>query len=506
MNLQILSNINMDSLKYYFKNINIDYYCSYGSYLLDLTDEHSPLYTQKTKFVFIFIDADEFQEDIDDFIKIVESFIKKTNKIVILNTISFSPLAYIDTFLHNTLEKELNINKKLFNLYKKNQNILLFDFTKIVKENTVFDERFWYLARIKFNKIGFEKIASEIETLLYTYKYGSKKVLILDMDNTLWGGIIGEEEIELSNDGIGKIYKDFQYKIKKLKDLGILLAICSKNNYKDGIKGLKHPNSVLKENDFIIKKINWQDKATNIQEISKELNLGLDSFVFIDDNPVEREYIKTTLPSVEVPDFPKDIYNLNSWFLQVIKINFSKLSLTAEDLKKQEQYSAKIKRDSLSKKIGYDEFLKNLNIKLKFYIDDKRFIQRYAQMTQKTNQFNLTTKRYTIQDIQSFIENPKYKVIAIEYQDKFANEGIIGLVIAIEEKDEVKIDTFLLSCRVLKRKVEDAIFEKLDKMFPKKNIIGIFYPTPKNMQVKDLYEKFGFEKIDENNFIKRIKK
>jgi FkbH-like protein len=499
--IEIISNINMDSLKYYL-SIDVFESCGYGNYMLDLSDENSSIYQSKSEFVFLFLDIDEFNGDFDEFLELVEKFLQKSSKTLILNTVSFYP-KQIDTFLYNSLEKELEFNKKILQLKEKYKNVLIFDFYNLSKNGEIYDLKYWYLARIKFNKNFFEKAAEEIELLINTYKYGSKKVLILDMDNTLWGGVIGEEEIKLSNDGIGKIYLDFQKNIKKLKDLGVLLAICSKNNYEDGIKGLNHPNSVLKEEDFIVKKINWQHKAENIKEIARELNLGLDSFVFIDDNPVERESIRQILPEIIVPEFPKEIYELNDWFLDVVKAYFAKITLTKEDVLKQKQYENNLKRSQLQKNITYEEFLESLEIKLDFYIDDERFIERYAQMTQKTNQFNLTTKRYTLNDIKNFIHSDKYKVIAVNYKDKFGDEGITALVILEEKENEVIIDTFLMSCRILKRNVEKEIIKKILEIFPGKNIIGLYYPTKKNDQVKDLYIKFGFEKIDENTFIRR---
>lgn len=502
MKLEIISNINMDSLKFYMKDFEFLNSCDFGNYMLDLLDANSKLYQSKAELVLLFLDFDELNESIDDILNAVKIFIDSTNKTIIMNTLSFSP-NYVDTFLNKSLEIELNSNLKILEFSKENSNVLLFDFSKLLKQDNFLEEKYWYMARIKYSKQGFKNIAREISLLLNTYKYGSKKVLVLDMDNTLWGGIIGEDEIKLSSDGIGKIYLDFQKNIKKLKNLGILLVVCSKNNYSDGIKGLNHMNSILKEEDFIIKKINWEDKASNIVEVLEELNLGASSLVFIDDNPVEREYVQNILPDVTVPDFPKDIYTLNSWFINVVEKKFSKISLTKEDMKKQEQYVAKIKRDNISKNISYGDFLKSLNIKIDFFIDDIAHIERYSQMTQKTNQFNLTTKRYTVADMQNFIRSEKYMVMAINYSDKFANEGITGLVITHNVNNIIEIDTFLLSCRILKRGVEKSIFKKLEDLYPSKDIIGIYIPTEKNEQTKELYSLYNFTKIDENKFIKK---
>ncbi len=504
MKLEIISNINMDSLKFYMKDYDFIKACSFGNYMIDLADENSFLYKSESEIIILFLDLDELNDNIDDVLDAVKMFISKTNKTIIMNTLCFTP-RYIDTFLNKSLKIELNANLKLLDFVNNNLNVLLLDFSKLIKQNNFFDEKYWYMARIKYSKKGFESIAREVKSLIQTYKDGSKKVLVLDMDNTLWGGVIGEDEIQLSNDGVGKIYLDFQKKIKRLHQLGILLAACSKNNYEDGIKGLRHPNSILKEDDFIIKKINWNDKVSNVKKILKELNLGENSLVFIDDNPVERAYVKSAMSDITVPEFPQNIYTLNSWFLKVIEDNFSKINLTKEDLKKQEQYIAKIKRSSFSKNMSYEAFLKSLNIKIHFYIDDDRYIERYAQMTQKTNQFNLTTKRYTTSDIKKFIEDITYRVIAAEYKDKFANEGIIGLVVLHEKLECVEIDTFLLSCRVLKRGIEKYIFNKIEELYPYEDIMGIYLPTDKNKQTKNLYVSYGFTKLDENKFIKRGK-
>ena len=502
MNLEIISNINMDSLKFYMKEHTFIENCSYGNYMLDLVDSSSSIYTSQSEFVILFLDLDELAHPIDEVVQAIKQFATQSNKTLILNTLCAYPL-YLDTYLHNSFQTELEANSALLNLAQNYTNILLFDFAKLIKQANFFDEKYWYMGRIKFSKVGFEAIANEIEGLINTFRYGSKKVLVLDMDNTLWGGVIAEDEIQLSNDGIGKIFLDFQKKIKKLSRLGVLLALCSKNNYNDAIEGLQHQNSVLSEDDFIVKKINWQDKATNIQEIASELNLGVDSFVFIDDNPVERNLVKTMLPDVTVPEFPQDLYHLNSWFLKIVNRYFAKITLTPEDQKKQEQYLAKIQRESYAQDLSYEEFLSSLEIHIDFLIDDPSHIERYAQMTQKTNQFNLTTKRYTTTEITNFIQSDTHTVIAISYADKFANEGITGLVIVDYSKDDVVIDTLLLSCRILKRGVEDAIFHKLDEIYPTRNIIGTYIPTAKNLQTKDLYATHGFTRIDDNRFIKR---
>ena len=504
MKIELVSNINMDSIKFYLKDYQLLGSCDFGNYMIDLIDKNSQLHKSEAEIIFLFLDFDELNEDINDVLSVVDVFIENTGKTIIMNTLA-SSFNYIDTFLNIRLKQELNANLNLVNFADKNQNVLLFDFSKLLRAGSFIDEKYWYMARIKFSKSGFEIISRELSNLLNAYKYGSKKVLVLDMDNTLWGGIIGEEEIKLSNDGIGKIYLDFQKKIKQLKGLGVLLVACSKNNYNDGIKGLRHINSILTKDDFIIKKINWNDKASNIEEIAKELNLGYESIVFIDDSPMERSHVKKVIPNITVPEFPKDIYSINSWFLSVVEDFFSKISLTNEDLNKEEQYIAKRQRDFAIKKTSYEDFLKTLNIEIEFQINNNEHIERYAQMTQKTNQFNLTTKRYNIAEMRSFVESSFYDVISVNYKDKYANEGVTGLVIVNILDKYVEIDSFLLSCRILKRGVESSIFSKLSKLYFDKDIVGVYVETEKNRQTKKLYETHGFKKINKNKFIMSVK-
>lgn len=504
MKIEIISNINMDSLKFYLKDYTIKNSCSYGNYLIDLFDENSNLYTQETDCILCFLDVDSLNEDINIIFEALLK-LKNKNKTVILNTVSFYPF-YLDTFTNESLIMEIELNKKIIEFSKIN-HFLLIDFHSIVKrlgyENT-YNEKYWYIGKIKYTTIAFEYIAKNIKELLIASKESSKKCLVLDLDNTLWGGIIGEGEIELSNEGRGSIFQEFQRKIKKLKDFGILLAINSKNNLEDALKGLEHKSSILSKEDFIKIKANWQNKNDNLKEIAKELNIGEDSLVFIDDNPVEREFVKNTT-NVCVPSFPEDIYELNSWFIkEVVYKYFYKLNINDEDKNKQKQYVAKIKRDEVSKTMSYNEFLKSLDIKLSFCINDQKNIKRYAQLSQKTNQFNLTTRRYTIKDIENFINNEDYLLLGVDYEDKYAKEGIIGLAI-VKIAEEAYIDTLLLSCRVLKREVENQLIEKIIDLLPgSKKLIGEYLSTPKNILVKNLYDDLGFKRIDETKYIKEI--
>ncbi len=504
MQIEIISNINMDSLKFYLKDYSVNNSCSFGNYLLDLLDDNSLLYKEETECIICFLDVDTFKNNIEMFFEGLLK-LKKHNKLVILNTVCYYPF-YLDTYLNNTLLDEIELNKKILNFAKENQ-FLIIDFNTIVKRvgsENIFNDKFWYMGKIKYTSKAFEEIALNIKNILKANKEASKKCLVLDLDNTLWKGIIGEENIVLSNEGEGSIFQEFQKKIKRLKDFGVLLAINSKNNYEDALRGLNHNSSILNKDDFIIIKANWDNKNENLHKIAEELNIGEDSIVFIDDNPIERELVKNTT-KVIVPDFPEDIYLLNNWFIkEVVYKYFYKLSISSEDLAKQEQYIAKIKRDEISKSMSYSDFLKSLDIKISFQIDDKNNIQRYSQLTQKTNQFNLTTKRYSTQEIECFINDDNYLVIGVEYEDKYAKEGIIGLSI-IKKGEIAYIDTLLLSCRVLKREVENRLIDEIiNQLKGSKKIIGEYIETSKNSMAKDLYIALGFKKLSETKFEKEI--
>jgi FkbH-like protein len=435
--------------------------CSYGNYLIDLLDEKSALYNDETNVVICFLDIDSFNDEINVVLNALLK-LKQKNKMVFINTVSAYPY-YMDTYTSQTVLYENEINRKIIE-FTKEHCLLLLDFQTIIKRLGVdnsYDSKYWYLGKIKYSALLFQNLAKEIEKLILVQKQSCKKCLVLDLDNTLWKGIIGEGEIELGNDGIGSIYQEFQKNIKALKALGILLAINSKNNLDDALEGLNHPSSILKEEDFILIKANWQHKNENIKAIAHELNIGEDALVFIDDNPVERDLVSNTTDAI-VPDFPEDIFTLNEWFIkEVVYMYFYKTEITQEDANKQVQYKAKLQRDAVASTMDYEEFIQSLNIELNFYVDDKKHIQRLTQLTQKTNQFNLTTQRYSVEEIQSFIDSDEYRVIAVDYQDKYAKEGIIALAIIRVCDDEAMIDTFLLSCRVLKRNVEKALVTKI---------------------------------------------
>ena len=365
-----------------------------------------------------------------------------------------------------------------------------------------YSSRMWYLGSIPYSMTGEKAIAVEISHALNSTKGRRAKCLVLDLDNTLWGGVIGEDGvggIELSSTKEGSRYRDFQKRIKDIKEEGAILAVVSKNNMEDALDGIKnHSDMILRENDFVAIKANWQPKSTNIAKLAQELNIGLDSFVFIDDNPIERETVKTALPQVIVPDFPNDTANLEKFAIEIGKNYFATLKLTQEDTKKTEQYQIEHKRSELKKEApSLEEYLKSLEMKLTIREIGEDDIPRAAQLTQKTNQFNLTTRRYTESDIHRMKENGNSKIWIGELEDKFGSYGKVIFAIARLEKEPQKaiIDTFLMSCRVMGRNVETKFLKHIEERLKEegiKEIIGEYIVTPKNNVANDFWQSHGY--------------
>lgn len=406
-------------------------------------------------------------------------------------------------------------NSHLYSLSKEHLNVKVIDFKGFISSigKEIFDWRFYYISQSLVNPKLNSTFAQWFQKQLNAIEGKRKKCLVLDLDNTLWGGILGEdglEGIQLGNTYPGKAYYDFQIGLMQAKDSGVIITLCSKNNESDVLEYWeKHPAQVLKQNHIAAYRINWQDKATNIRELAEELNIGLDSMVFIDDNPAERERVKQELPMVSVPDFPKQPYLLPQFLKEVYQEYFQIHQLTAEDKKKTDQYIANAERKVFSQTFkNADEYLASLSMELKVFTGDEYSIPRIAQMTQKTNQFNLTTPRLTEQEVWEYV-NSGALVNCLGVKDRFGDNGItVASIISIREKS-ASIDAFLLSCRILGRDIEKAyLFHLLNELQARGiNLVDAYYiPTAKNKQTEMFYEDCGFSFLKEENGIKRYQK
>jgi FkbH-like protein len=368
------------------------------------------------------------------------------------------------------------------------------------------DDRLWYLARMRLNARGMAELSRLLARHVAAFRESAKKVIVADLDNTLWGGVVGEAGlagITLGQDGVGRAFKDFQRALLAYRETGVLLALCSKNNPADAWEVFdRHPEMALKRNHFAAARINWTDKAQNIREMAEELNLGLDSFVFLDDNPVERDWVRSALPQVAVPELPADPAE-RPRFLRELEL-FDKIRLTGEDRLRAEAYAAQAQRAGLrAGSNSLEDFLASLEQVITIDPVDDATLGRAAQMCQRTNQFNLTTRRYTIADLERLRQNPQWELHAVAVRDRYGDNGIVGLAMLHFEGRQAEIDTLLLSCRVLGRKVEDALLSHLSQRAAARGVArlyGLYAPTAKNSQVADFYPSRGFQPAGEGRF------
>lgn len=371
-------------------------------------------------------------------------------------------------------------------------------------EDNAFSLKMWYMGRILLSSEAQKRLCELILQKIYLESYAPAKVLLLDLDNTLWGGLAGEADhtpLVLSDDHSGLAYKNLQKVILQMQKQGVLLGIVSKNNEQDAWEIVeKHPHMLLRPEHFVVKRINWEAKHDNIKEIAAELNLGMDSFVFFDDSPAERQLVKEMLPQVMVPDFPEKPEELALAMVNIYQTYFEKPFLTEEDWKKTEQYAGNAKRIELQNSASsFEEYLKQLQIIMR-RVDAAANIERLTQLVNKTNQFNLTTRRYTQSEIQQILSDCKRRVYLYQIADRFGDNGVVAAVI-VELSGEVPvIEEFAMSCRVMGKRIEDAIVEDVEQEMLQAgytHLRGRYLSTLKNKPVKELYPRLGYERIAE---------
>jgi FkbH-like protein len=414
---------------------------------------------------------------------------------------------------HELSYKIFEFNSRILSLSKNYRNIKIIDFADFTKNyvaGNVINWKYYYTSLTYISPALSEKFQVWFLKKIDAIALKRKKCIVLDLDNTLWGGVLGEEGvagIQLGNTYPGNCYSDLQRYLAEASKHGIILAICSKNNESDAMEVFeKNPNMILKMDQIVAHRINWENKPTNIKSLAREINIGLDSMVFVDDNPVERELVKKAIPEIVVPEFPKEPYYISVFIKTVLEDYFQIYKLTAEDLEKTSQYKENYKRDNFRGEFtSIEDFLKNLDIEITIKKADKFNISRIAQMTQKTNQFNLTTKRYAENEISRFIENGDM-VLCASVKDKFGDNGITLLAIVTFDllSKTSFIDTYLLSCRILGRGIENVFLNFiLNQIYLKGygKVEACYLPTAKNGQVRDFYEKNGFRVIEKGDSI-----
>jgi FkbH-like protein len=444
------------------------------------------------------------KEKIDKIIKLLLSKKKNYKNYII----SFSEYFYTNSIesskkVEQTKELKEYFIKKIYTSINKKNNFFFLDIDEVFSNYgfvNCFDQRNFFLSRCYLSYFGIEKLAYHLSNIILRIYNSNKKVLILDCDNTLWGGVLGEDgadNILIGQDGLGLAFLEFQKAIIKIKNRGVILVLASKNNKSDVEKVFKYHKSMhIKHNDITTYKVNWNEKFKNILELSQDLFLGVNSFVFWDDNPIERKKVKLNLKDVEVVEPNVDI---SEWAKQLLELpSLSKFNISKDDLTKTKQYK---NRDKflLKKKIFKDEkqYLSTINIKPKIIKLNNSNISRAEQMTMKTNQFNMNIKRLNINELKKI--NSKKDVFLVHLQDDYGDHGIVSLVVLGETKNSTIIELFLMSCRIIGRFLENWILEKIREKSlkrKKKNIIVEYLKTERNDIALKFLKNNKFKKID----------
>ncbi len=417
----------------------------------------------------------------------------------------------IDIATYNTDRQIISLFNNLLVDYVKNKNGYLLDvsaISEIVGLENWHDPVMYNMAKIPFSQAVTPLYADHVCRIIASIKGKSRKALVLDLDNTLWGGVIGDDGLSGitlgQGDMIGEAYTSFQKTILRLNKRGILVTISSKNE--DSIARevfSKHPDMVLSLDNITVFQANWEDKVSNIKVIAEELNIGLDSLVFVDDNPVERDLVRKFLPEVSVPELPADPAHYSQTLAAAGY--FDTVYYTDEDKNRVSNYKSNSKRVALLKNTQYyGDYLKSLNMKASASSFDLMGLKRITQLISKTNQFNLTTYRYSEDEVNKMINNKDYHTLQVRLSDNFSDHGVVSIVICRKKENEWLIDLWVMSCRVFGRKLEHAIFDAIVKNARLNNITtltGRFIPTKRNQIVKNFYKELGFSRrsIDNNN-------
>jgi len=410
--------------------------------------------------------------------------------------------------VHGRIHFINELNEKFYTYANEHQNFYINDINYLSAcygLDKWSDPLFWHMYKYALCLPAIPTLAFNVVNIIKAIYGKNKKSLVLDMDNTLWGGIVGDDGVENLEIGqetsMGQVFSEFQQYIKDHKEIGVMLNISSKNDHENAIAGLEHPDGTLRPDDFILIKANWDPKSLNIQNIATELNILPDSLVFVDDNPAEREIVRQQVPGVAVPEIgsPEQYIRIldHSGYFEVV-------SISEDDRKRNEMYKANVQRHQQEASFGdYKEYLLSLDMKGTIKAFEPMYMARIAQLTNKSNQFNLTTKRFTQSEIEEAAADANRITLYGKLEDKFGDNGVVSIVIGKAEGEILHVELWLMSCRVLKRDMEFAMMDELVAQCRKRGITqikGYYYPTAKNAMVKEFYGLQGFtkEKEDEN--------
>jgi FkbH-like protein len=420
---------------------------------------------------------------------------------------ALDPMGRLGTSLEGGRARLLqNLNLQLWKTQQRRTGLAIFDLDHVAAlwgKQRWFDPTTWHTSKQYPAPEAFGFLAQHMTALLSAVQGLTAKCVALDLDGVLWGGVIGEDGldgIQLGGSATGEAFVEFQKYLRSLSQRGVLLAVCSKNNLEDGMAPFRtHPEMVLRETDIAYFAISWRSKDEGLREIAAALNIGADAIVFMDDNPMERARVRQHAPEVEVLDLPRD----PAYYISALNrsLLFESLSLTSEDRARTASLRDNLERKALQQSAGgLDEYLADLHMQVKLAPFDEANLPRIVQLINKTNQFNLTTRRITDEEVHRLMREGAY-TMSLRVSDRFGDSGLTGVLIAIREKDALRIDTWLMSCRVLGRRLDEVMFAALARYARAqglRRIVGEFIPTAKNVQVEDLYLRLQFTAAGES--------
>jgi FkbH-like protein len=508
------------------------YEADYNQIDLEIYDLNSKLYDFKPKYVIIVLSTEMYKsnffktdqdlrpnfanknsKEIQDKIQFLSKNLN--TRIILLNLAEEVDLVYgnySNKIAHSLLYQIRKFNYELMNVAQSENAMYICDINLIkleIGQTIFFDNRLYVQADMIYSIEALPYISKSIIDVLSSMEGNFKKCLILDLDNTIWGGIIGDdglEGIQIGNLGIGKAFTAFQTWAKELNRRGIIICICSKNNEEIAKEPfLSHPEMILKLEDISVFVANWENKADNIRHIQQVLNIGFNSMVFLDDNPFERNLVKQQISEITVPELPDDPVNYLS-FLKKLNL-FETASHSNEDSSRAQKYQEEANRINFKKTFtSIDKYLKSLKMSATIGHFDKFNVPRIAQLSQRSNQFNLRTIRYTENDISKLVCSKKHLTFYCKLKDKYGDYGLISIIILTKQNKSLFIDTWIMSCRVLKRDVEKLMLNniiKTAKDLKYEQIIGEYIPSKKNIIVANHYKNLNF-KSDNNRWVINI--
>jgi FkbH-like protein len=511
------------------KKLNCETYISgYNQYNQDILNVGSGLYKFSPDISFLILDTRSIlkklfyspyylsvierrvyiEKQAMELLNLAKTFTQRLNSKLIITNFSiptYSSYGICETKTEYGLQDMIrDLNNRLNAAVFNEPLIYIYDFNGFVMkygELNIFDYRQFFFGDIKVSLNYIPYLAEELMGYIKPLLGINRKCIVVDLDNTLWGGVVGEEGfegIDLGPKAPGNAFVEFQLRLLSLYQRGIILAINSRNNPEDAFKVIRdHQYMVLRKENFASIRINWNDKISNMKEIAQELNIGLDSLVYIDDDPINRELMSKAIPEVLTINLPKDPSLYANTLMQLNDLNT--LVITEEDAKRGQMYNRQRERKELENTVtNLEEFLSQLDIKIKIKKADQFTIPRISQLTLKTNQFNLTTRRYQEEDIRKFCQDKNMIIGSAQVEDKFGDNGITGaFIIRKDSPHEWTLDTFLLSCRVMGRGVEDAIMGFIVNEAEKegvKKIKGQYIPTKKNKPCETFLPNYGFQR------------